>query len=1351
MQHFEQARTTGNKLVNIYREQGKLDTNLANLLYYMSYTCHQLEDYPKAVEYAEQDAEVRLRIQGGSSSAYVTARYNLGAMHAWDGNTVQAIANMRFALDYMETTYGRYNPQTMSVGFELGKVLLNAGSTRAANDLYNDYWSYVQEHYQPEDEYYMQVSNHVAPFFIQSGEYSLAEPFYVNATEQMKRTYGDESREYEMTLKSKVEFYEYIGWYHKLLYAQKEQLELIARQVGKESHVYTQKKNDWLSTYNLTGEYYLNQGDFEQSYQVFKGYLKEAEDAFGKKSEEYATALNNLGVACEKTERNEEGLQVYDEALKLKEKLSGKDTPFYALTLSNKAVLLENLGRSQEAKELMQQCLHIYEKEYGPEHPDYATALSNLASNYSSTGEYEKAYELLIAGHNRIKDKESITWCTVTNNLALVSELKGDVPLAHSFYSELIPVAEAVLGVDHPEYATILYNGANVLSSLGRYAEAEALLNMALQSADKSVGKDHTTYTRIQLSLAGVYQSLGLRNEADVLYRSSGEIFERVYGTMHPEYATFLSNYGLFLSETGHWEEAIEKFQNAIQIVEDAYGPEHPDLRYALTNLANTFMEKRQYAAAESYLVRAQEIAESALGKDHPDVASGLNNLATLYFRLGNYERSLEYHERSLVQRKAIWGNEHPEVAISYNNMGSLYLEWEEADDRLNKALDAFNECLRLDSSLQLLSHPDHSMHLNNLAETYRQMNRPEEARKLYERSIALEEQYYGKRHPNIAVSYHNLAMVFTGLQDYALAQENASKALAIYQDAYGNECSECTSVFFSLGQIHFLQGHHYEAIDHYRKGLFASRKFLNDNFEFLSSAERTHLLNSLRYNHELFLDFAIAASDSIPEALDIAMENQAFERGLLLRTDVSIRNKVKNGGKELRIKYEEWLSAKQRIAKLYAEVEPQEGRIEALETKITSLEKEMASMAFEPQRDRNIPTIREMKKALGEEDAMVDFFAFQSTLKDGTPYTQYGAFVLKKELDHPLLVPLCHLSDLEAVLGQHPSTYKNYIDELYGTQNSFDADLYRLVWQPLDSVLQNTRSVYLYPTELFHKIAFHALRKENGIFLSKEYELHIRHSLPDESDGELPLDKKDQVCVIGGAEFSAYGEDGGIWDYLPGTLKEAEQVEAIFDKSNASVVSLKGFDAREENIKSLQGKVIHMASHGFFFPDPAAVSIDAWTEQEESVAFRGGGRGADRFVTNPNPMMRSGIALTGANDSWKDPANEEDGILTAYEVSLMDLSGTELVVLSACETGLGEIHNSEGIYGLQRAFRIAGVKSQIISLWQVPDEETAEFMTLFYEQLLKTENVRASFSSAREKMRSKYDPYYWAAFVLTQ
>ncbi|HPG73774.1 MAG TPA: CHAT domain-containing protein, partial [Bacteroidales bacterium] len=215
-------------------------------------------------------------------------------------------------------------------------------------------------------------------------------------------------------------------------------------------------------------------------------------------------------------------------------------------------------------------------------------------------------------------------------------------------------------------------------------------------------------------------------------------------------------------------------------------------------------------------------------------------------------------------------------------------------------------------------------------------------------------------------------------------------------------------------------------------------------------------------------------------------------------------------------------------------------------------------------------------------------------------------------------------------------------------------------------------------------------------------------------------------------------------WKFLPGTLSEVFHIADQLAANNREPILFTGAAASEEQFKKLTGsmapQILHVATHGFAIPIESKKT--AYQIFENS------------FVENNNPLFRTGLLLAGASRIWdKAPAipGIEDGILTAYEVSNLDLRNTRLVVLSACETGLGDVKGSEGVYGLQRAFKMAGVPYVIASLWPVPDKETAVFMQLFYKNLLKTKDVRTAFAKTQKSMRKKYEPYYWAAFVLVE
>lgn len=212
----------------------------------------------------------------------------------------------------------------------------------------------------------------------------------------------------------------------------------------------------------------------------------------------------------------------------------------------------------------------------------------------------------------------------------------------------------------------------------------------------------------------------------------------------------------------------------------------------------------------------------------------------------------------------------------------------------------------------------------------------------------------------------------------------------------------------------------------------------------------------------------------------------------------------------------------------------------------------------------------------------------------------------------------------------------------------------------------------------------------------------------------------------------------------LPSKMREIDSIQFMLKQMQVPVTTTVGSRATEEAFKALNGKspkVLHLATHGFFLP----ISQSKTTNDLHL---------ANAFTMQQDPMFSSGLMLAGGNYAWKGgvvPLAKEDGILTAYELAQMDLSNTELMVLSACETALGDLQGTEGVIGLQRAIKLAGVKQMIVSLWKVPDKETVELMTMFYRNWLTGQTTRQALRNAQLKMKDKYSPFYRAAFVLIE
>ncbi|MDZ4203462.1 MAG: CHAT domain-containing protein, partial [Bacteroidales bacterium] len=429
-----------------------------------------------------------------------------------------------------------------------------------------------------------------------------------------------------------------------------------------------------------------------------------------------------------------------------------------------------------------------------------------------------------------------------------------------------------------------------------------------------------------------------------------------------------------------------------------------------------------------------------------------------------------------------------------------------------------------------------------------------------------------------------------------------------------------------------------------------------------------------------------------------------------------------------------------------------------------------------------------DVKSNLKDDEAAIEFISFR--YHDGKRWadsTYYCALMLTKNCKQPYMIYLFEEEELTALLPKPGEDRQDDYNIAY--QGALRAELayyepeiykgdslYQLLWKPIDSLLQGVETVYFSSSGLLHTIAMAAIPMPSGGLLMDKYNLVQLSSTRQLALPDKPLELKDAV-VYGGIQYDmdagqlyAMAEkyqvkdelaqnyskrSGGIqssgFDYLKGSMQEAENVSALLGEK-LKTRKITGTQAVEESFRALSGgqspTILHIATHGFYFPD----TISNWQREQ----FRFSTIGEEKFRYSEDPLMRLALVMAGANRAWKGeslPEGVQDGILTAKDVSGMNLGKTQLVVLSACQTGQGDVKGSEGVEGLQRAFKMAGVNYIMMSLWPVPDKETAEFMKIFYQHWLAGKDIREAFRSTQQQMHKDYPgkPAIWAAFVLVQ
>ena len=762
---------------------------------------------------------------------------------------------------------------------------------------------------------------------------------------------------------------------------------------------------------------------------------------------------------------------------------------------------------------------------------------------------------------------------------------------------------------------------------------------------------------------------------------------------------------------------------------------------YSCNNLAGLYESKGNYKKAESLFLKAMQIIEKVLGKEHPEYANSCSNLAVLYESMGKYQKAEPLLLEALQTRKKVLGKEHPEYATSCNNLAGLY----ESMGNYQKAEPLLLEALQIIEKELGKKHPNYASSCNNLAVLYQSMGKYQKAEPLLLEAIQIREKVLGKEHPDYAISCNQLALLYKSMGNYQKAEQLFIESIAI------------------------------------------TNNNIDKNFAFLSEKEKGKYLETILFKYDIFNSFTLKRIIDNPQIYTLVFNNTLRQKGLLLKSSMSMRDAVlSSNDRQLKATLEEWIQTRSALANLYSlRISKRWGDPEKLEEKANTLEKILVrqSQEFSYFKKMQSTTWGDVKERLNPGEAIVEFIHFDYYDKSWTDSTIYCALVLKPDIKRPEMVPLFEEKQLSEILQKHASTNDaGVVANLYGTRGAlqvstdkkeYNTRLYQLIWQPLENLLQDCQKIYYSPTGLLHKISFAAIPYNEKHLLSDKYQLTYKASSASLVKDEEPFDiKSGNIAIYGGLNYNTdttqmlsyannYGNRdnfasrsismndslrGGNWNYLKGTLKEAQSIQSLL-QSKTTIDMYTGHLGLEESFKALTGKdspaVIHIATHGFFFP----AQNKKRPPQNQLV-------NDIPFSRADNPLMRSGLILSGGNQSWsgnKVPDNLEDGILTAYEASNMNLYNTELVVLSACETGLGDIKGSEGVYGLQRSFMIAGANNVMMSLWKVPDKETSEFMLHFYTNLANGQKVGDAFRKTQNLMKQKYDPYYWAAFVLME
>ncbi len=965
---------------------------------------------------------------------------------------------------------------------------------------------------------------------------------------------------------------------------------------------------------------------------------------------------------------------------------------------------------------IFEKIILLVEKNYGETHPDYAALLDALALLYIKQGQYEAAEKTFL---------------------------------------RVLEIRKKVFGNTHAQYSATLNNLANLYNNQGKYAKAEKSFIELVAIKKEVVGENHPDYATELNTLAFLYVNQGKYLEAEQTYFEVLAIRKKVFGSKHEQYAAVLNNLASLYDSQGKYAQAEKWYQQSSAICKEVLGENDPKYATSLNNLAFLYFSEGSYAKAEPLYRQAMAIRKKVLGEKHTEFASSLNNLALLYEIQGIYDQAEVFYSQALAIMKEIVGENHPNYASSLSNLAAVYDEQKKYEQAENLYLQA----LHIHKVALEGKHPEYGNVINNLALYYTKRNKNEEATVLYAQALALCKQIVGEKHPNYATSLSNLAMVLRNQKQYQEATDLLLKANTITKEVLGETHPNTIMAVNNLAYLYAEQGRFGEAAPLYVQASQAKLHELQTNFVGLSEKEKQQYFDANRLFFDNFYYFISQVSGNktskgttentenlLPTLLQNLLNTQLQTKAMILGETQKMKKRIlASKDTTLLTKFESWENLKNLVAKAHnlslAEREKQGIDMQKLQNQTNEAEKQLAAKsadfakAFMP---KNYD-YKDLQKKLKAEELAIEIIKVDL----GSSYLVL--FVTKNSLQ---ALKLGSSKELESKFFRQ---YRNNIGYKIADKTS-----YNNFWKPFLPYLKGAKKIYFCPDGVYNQISLNTLQNpETNRFLGEETAISLVGNLKDifqensnnpDKTAELfgrPDYKKGNNKDNKQAQKQNENKDRGLdndrnfasfstikkssFADLEGTEIEVKGIANNLLQKNYKIGLFLGADAVEEQLKTSNSpKILHISTHGYFVSSDNKSKI--------------------------NGMLSSGIVLAGVNDLNIGDENTaiEDGVLTAYEASTLNLDNTDLVVLSACETGLGEVSSGEGVYGLQRGFKVAGADAVLMSLWKVDDKATQELMTIFYTNWLSTGNKQQALLDAQASLREKYKfPYYWGAFVL--
>ena len=1354
---------------NLYQNLSQKEpANYAACCYYLGKTYYSIGKYAIAETFHIESINIREKILGKKNWDYASSCDDLGSLYEKIGKYDKAEDLYTKAVYFRGELSRKNHPKYASSCFKLGELYLKLGKEQKAEPFFKEaervYVKNKGNNTLSDAENY----NNLARIYLNSLDYKNAELYYLKAKSIRENILGEQHSEYATSCYHLAMFYNLTSIVNKA-----DTLCTEAKQIKEK--VFGKEHADYAASCELSAAINFKRGLEATTTKEQKIFYEKAEklyleavgiykNLFGLNHPDYASVCNNYGVLIQEMSRIEEiytkkllqykdALSLYSEAKQVRKNVFGEEHPSYLETCNHLASLYAEMDNYAMAERLFLEVRSTSKKKYGPNHADYITGCCNLAELYFKMGNQQKAETFYLEAKNiseKTNGNQTENYIKRCNKLAEFYCFYGEYQSAEPLLIEVKSIVEKLHGKANYNYALSCIHLADLYADIGNYLQAEHLYSEAKKIIEKTFGKQHSHYANINTRLGILYAKTGSYEKSEQLLTESQKLEGIIHGKYHVNHAASYNDLATLHLTMGNLQKAESSILESNKIYEIVLGKYHVDYALSCNKLAelyskktyyvNSLIEKQNiYKKIEELYSTARIAIEIMQGKQNEYYASNCNNLAALYFKMGKISTSTE------------------DQLAYFKKTEKLYTESIEINEKLS--LKKYQTIIEASNNLALVYHT-----LVNFAQTVQEKSAFYQLAETYFlKSKSLNEKVYGKMNMNFASISNNLATLYLSMENSATSPEKKT-----------NACKNAEKFYLESNQI----------IDSLAQG---NLKFINEN------EREKYLNNEISDCYDAFYSFAVAGRSQERKLIGNAYNNALVQKGLLFYSPLLKGKMVLETGNKNLIAIDSNINT---IRKILADqynlpICKRRTEIKELEDSAVFWEKELKSFASEiPGLQKYTYPIKwqDIQKTLKEDETAIEFIKFRyHNGKEWTDSTLYYAIVLRKEYENPKAVFLFEEKQLQKLLTKQ----KNEIDSAFSKRiYSFDSpesdSLYCIVFKPITSYLNKVKSLNISPIGILNQVAFDAIPcNSSNERLSDKYIIYYTSSTAQcINRKELYQNELKSAALWGGIKYdmsintmlansSIYKRKTGItekttntklagiitmynaknnfsWNYNDGSLNEVKTIQKLLSDKGINGILYSNLKGCEEQFKKLEDdniSMLHVSSNGYYFPDVA-----------KDMKIKGLINNEIKFTNYVSPLLRSGLVLSGGNLAFKEgevPEEAEDGVLTAQEISHLNLSSTQLVVLSTLQTSFGDVNSDEGIHhSLIRGLKMAGIDYLLYPLWHLSDEQKNEFMKDFYNNLFSGMEIKEAFKKTQNSMKIKYNngkeiSFAWAAFVL--